>query len=174
MNIALLLGLMQVVRPSPPSLLFPSSRTVRTNTEEKQVKHFDLASDSNRRPIQMIFGTVQISIIALLFYIRSRAQKNNSKTKVHVPKSAKGPAKTMTESEYDVSETESAIKSALVTLAIITGIHMYWGTLQPMIFQSILPLKNVLWDAPVARIYIWGDKATGKLERPFKVDSPLA
>jgi hypothetical protein len=101
------------------------------------------------------------------------ALKNTAKTKVNIPKTATEEERTVTEGQYDREEAEKAIKSALITLAIVSAIHYYWGTTQPLIFQSILPIKNVGWDSNVAKIYFWKQKADGKLKRPWKVDNPL-
>ena len=46
--------------------------------------------------------------------------------------------------------------------------HLKFGYTQPLLIQSIMPLKGLLFDDKIVQIWIFGKPATGKLARPFK------
>ncbi|OZJ02756.1 hypothetical protein BZG36_03344 [Bifiguratus adelaidae] len=78
-----------------------------------------------------------------------------------------------THRDYDIAETKKLITSSLTGIAMIGFLHLQFKFVQPLLIQSILPIKNAVLSKP-ARIYLWGEKAEGDLKRPFKVDNPLA
>lgn len=45
--------------------------------------------------------------------------------------------------------------------------HLYFGYTNPLVIQSIMPLKNA-FESNMAKLWIWGLPATGDLKRPFK------
>jgi hypothetical protein len=81
---------------------------------------------------------------------------------------------TTTVSEYDQAEIQKFITTTATSLAVISVLHFQFGINQPLLVQSIMPLKNFLVTKPVI-IHVWGDAAEGDLARPWKADSnPLA
>ena len=44
---------------------------------------------------------------------------------------------------------------------------------QPLLMQSIMPIKNLLVHK-VALIHLWGDAPEGNLARPFAAENPLS
>jgi hypothetical protein len=57
----------------------------------------------------------------------------------------------MTVKEYDLSEWSSQFKQTLFPLALIVGLHFYIGFVQPLIIQSIIPLK-ALYSTPLFQV----------------------
>ncbi len=51
-------------------------------------------------------------------------------------------------------------------------LHFYFKFTQPLVLQSILPLKN-LFTCAVVKIRVFGCAAEGKLARPWKTPSPF-
>jgi hypothetical protein len=51
--------------------------------------------------------------------------------------------------------------------------HWQFKFTQPLLMQSILPIKNLLTHK-VALIHLWGDAPEGNLARPFAAENPLA
>ena len=78
----------------------------------------------------------------------------------------------MTIKEYDLAEVGKQVQQVLVSAAILVAIHSYFGYVQPLFLQSLLPWKNLL-TLPLIRIRFWGCKATGDLARPWKAPNPF-
>lgn len=79
----------------------------------------------------------------------------------------------MTTREYDESEIVKLLRTTLTTMAIIAFMHFKFGYIQPLILQSILPLKNVLLDAPLFQVHLFGKPAEDKLKRPWVAPNPF-
>ncbi|KAI9496877.1 inorganic phosphate transporter Pho88 [Zychaea mexicana] len=80
---------------------------------------------------------------------------------------------TTTNVEYDVSQVKQFIQSTMSSILMISAMHWYFKFTQPLVLQSILPVKNLLTHK-VALIHLWGDAPEGDLKRPFKSESPFA
>lgn len=81
---------------------------------------------------------------------------------------------TTTNSEYDQADLQKFITTTATSLAVISVLHWQFNINQPLLVQSIMPLKNFLITKPVI-IHLWGDAAEGDLKRPWKADAnPLA
>ena len=143
------------------------------------IKYFDLANPKYALPIRVTYGVVQVVLLAALAYIRSCILKNNEKgsvTVVHPPKpfSDEEPkSESISIQEYDKRELYKVLQQTVIGAAILIAVHMWLKTLQPLIFQSIIPLKS-LFTSNLFQIYILKRKAEGKLERPWKEASPFA
>lgn len=69
--------------------------------------------------------------------------------------------------DYDLQQIAKNTPGQLIGLAIMGVMHLKFGYTQPLLIQSIMPLKS-LFDNPIVKIHILGKEATGDLERPFK------
>ncbi|KAG4304254.1 hypothetical protein PORY_002435 [Pneumocystis oryctolagi] len=114
-------------------------------------------------------------LIALIYYIcYISIQKKNDLTTLKYIKSA-NPISGQTEEqlivttvkEYDTSELKKALKQSLIGFCMIAIMHLYFKFSQPLLVQSILPLKGVL-ESKIVQLHIWKKPATGELKRPFK------
>lgn len=74
--------------------------------------------------------------------------------------------------EYDLAEVGKQIQQTLVSAGILSAIHSYFGYVQPLFLQSILPWKNLL-TLPVVRVHLFGCKPVGDLARPWKAPNPF-
>jgi hypothetical protein len=79
---------------------------------------------------------------------------------------------TTTVRDYDVDQLNQFIKSTATSIVMISIMHWQFKFTQPLLMQSILPIKNLLTHK-VALIHLWGDAPEGHLARPFAVDNPL-
>jgi membrane protein required for beta-lactamase induction len=75
--------------------------------------------------------------------------------------------------EYDQHEAGKLQTQQLIGLVIILVMHYYWNFVQPLFFQAVTGPVN-LATHQLSKIHVWGQSATGKLERPFKADNPFA
>ncbi|KAG4302424.1 hypothetical protein PCK1_001260 [Pneumocystis canis] len=69
--------------------------------------------------------------------------------------------------EHDISELKKAVKQSLIGFCMIAVMHLYFKFSQPLLVQSILPLKTVL-EGKIVQLHLWKRPATGELKRPFK------
>ena len=145
------------------------------------IKYFNLANPKNALAIRFAYGCVQLFTLAMLGYIRTQIMKQKGKssgfvTIVTPPRPfSDEEAKTerITTEAYDNRELFKMLQSTVFGAFLLILIHIWLGALQPLIFQSILPLKT-LFTSNLFQIYILGKKAEGKLERPWKEASPFA
>lgn len=80
---------------------------------------------------------------------------------------------TTTNKDYDISQVRQFIQSTATSILMISAMHWYFKFTQPLVLQSVLPIKNLLTHK-VALIHLWGDAAEGQLQRPFKAENPFA
>ena len=67
-------------------------------------------------------------------------------------------------------ELQKGGKSVAMGLAMMGVMHLYFKFSQPLLVQSILPLKNA-FETKLAAIHVLGKPAVGEYKRPFK-DAP--
>lgn len=83
------------------------------------------------------------------------------------------PLITTTVQDYDTTQLKSGVKSAFMGIGMMGVMHLYFGYTQPLLVQSIMPIKNVL-ESKVAKIHLLGNEATGELKRPWKTGGLFA
>lgn len=74
---------------------------------------------------------------------------------------------------YDIDQLQKAIRSIFTTALMFSAVHFYFKINQPLLLQSIVPIKNAVISKE-ALIHLWGDAAVGPLQRPFKAESPFS
>ncbi|KAI9652411.1 MAG: hypothetical protein M1831_006820 [Alyxoria varia] len=78
---------------------------------------------------------------------------------------------TTTVHAYDISALKSQFKSQVMAIGMLGFMHLYLKYTNPLIIQSILPLKSAL-ESNLAKIHIWGvDDKQGDLKRPWKANA---
>ncbi|KAI7856521.1 inorganic phosphate transporter Pho88 [Circinella umbellata] len=125
----------------------------------------------------------QVLVMAMAYMLMHLIKKrNDSRPLRYVPQAApsltnpspaESEAVTTTNVEYDVAEVKKFIQSTLSSILMISVMHWYFKFTQPLVLQSVLPIKNLLTHK-VALIHLWGDAPEGDLKRPFKTESPFA
>lgn len=74
---------------------------------------------------------------------------------------------TTTIQAYDKSQIQQGLKATLIGIAMMAFMHLYMKYTNPLLVQSILPLKGVL-EGNLAKIHLFGKPASGDLKRPWK------
>lgn len=74
---------------------------------------------------------------------------------------------TTTNMDYDKQQMRTLIKGQVMGLGMMGVMHLYFKYTNPLLIQSILPLKSAL-EANLVKIHVFGKPATGELQRPFK------
>ena len=117
--------------------------------------------------------------IAWIVYQLARSkivQKNDLTTLKYVAPAnpmageSEGKLQVTTVKDYDLKELDSAIKSIYTGLAMMGFMHLYMKYTNPLLMQSISPIKSALEHNEV-RIHLFGKPATGDLKRPFQAPS---
>jgi hypothetical protein len=83
------------------------------------------------------------------------------------------PLVTTTVQEYDLSQLKSAVKSAFMGIGMMGVMHLYFGYTQPLLVQSIMPIKNAI-EGKVAKVHLLGKAPVGDLKRPWKTGGLFA
>ena len=79
----------------------------------------------------------------------------------------------MSAPEYDARECAKQMQQVATGTIIMLLLHYYFGLVQPLFLQILLPWKGVVTQ-PLVQIHLYGFAASGPLKRPFKTPSPFA
>lgn len=115
-------------------------------------------------------------IVGLYLYAKMQVNKKNDLTtlKYVEPPSAFGGSEskmvTTTIKEYDSQQVNSCFKGMIQGIAMMAFMHLYMGYGQPLLLQSILPVKSA-FEQNIVQIHVFGKPATGDRKRPFKAAS---
>ena len=112
------------------------------------------------------YVAVQLLCLAMYYYCSMRVKKANDLTVIKYV-NAKNPMSqepgelvTTTNRDYDLAEISKATRGILMGCAMVGFMHLYLGYTNPLVIQSILPLKNAL-ESNMAKLWVWGQPATG-------------
>ncbi|KAI0451910.1 putative phosphate transporter [Xylaria acuta] len=81
--------------------------------------------------------------------------------------SEEGKLVTTTVQAYDAQQIKANFRSQLMGLAMMGFMHIYMKYTNPLLIQSIIPLKGA-FEANLVQIHLFGKPAIGDLKRPFK------
>lgn len=73
---------------------------------------------------------------------------------------------------YDLAEAKKSAKGQLMGVGMMAFMHLYMKYTNPLLIQSILPLKGA-FETNLAKIHIFGTPAAGDLKRPWKAAGGL-
>lgn len=86
--------------------------------------------------------------------------------------SEEGKLVTTTVHAYDSQQIKASFRSQLMGLAMMGFMHLYMKYTNPLLIQSIIPLKSAL-ESNLVKIHLFGQPASGDLKRPFKQSAGL-
>lgn len=81
--------------------------------------------------------------------------------------SEEGKLVTTTIQAYDSTQLKTAFRGQLMGIAMMCFMHLYLKYTNPLMVQSIIPLKSAL-ESNLVKIHLYGQPASGDLKRPFK------
>ncbi|KAI0202712.1 putative phosphate transporter [Astrocystis sublimbata] len=81
--------------------------------------------------------------------------------------SEEGKLVTTTVQAYDAQQIKANFRSQLMGLGMMGFMHLYMKYTNPLLIQSIIPLKGA-FEANLVQIHLLGKPASGDLKRPFK------
>lgn len=84
--------------------------------------------------------------------------------------SEEGKLVTTTVHAYDKGQLKNMVRAQMMGVAMMAVMHLYLKYTNPLLIQSIIPLKGV-FEANLTKLYVYGWPATGDLKRPFKASA---
>ena len=84
-----------------------------------------------------------------------------------VGSSEEGKLVTTTIQAYDSAQLKTAFRGQLMGMAMMGFMHLYLKYTNPLLIQSIIPLKGA-FENNLVKIHVYGQPASGDLKRPFK------
>jgi hypothetical protein len=146
-----------------------------------KTKYIDLTDENNIMYTRIAFYSVQVVLLACSYMVYRHIEGVKDETEISItPARSIGqtdeqPKQATSVRAYDYGELKKQLQQIFIGAAIITAMHFQWGYVQPMLLQSILPLKNILWS-PVFRVHLLRQVPTESngLMRPWVADNPFA
>jgi hypothetical protein len=87
--------------------------------------------------------------------------------------SAEEPKSTTTTiKEYDTNQLKALIRAQLMGIGMMGVMHIYFKYTNPLLIQSIIPLKG-LFEGNLVKVHLLGKPAAGELKRPWKASAGL-
>ncbi|KAI6251362.1 SRP-independent targeting protein [Erysiphe necator] len=117
-------------------------------------------------------------ILSIYLYVHYRINKKKDLTTLkYIDTPPMGSAEepkliTTTIHAYDVSQMKTLYKAQLMGVGMMALMHLYFKYTNPLLIQSIIPLKSALEGSEVA-IHLFGKAPVADLKRPFKAPPGL-
>ncbi|KAL1854908.1 hypothetical protein VTK73DRAFT_8639 [Phialemonium thermophilum] len=112
-------------------------------------------------------------ILGIYLYIKSVIDKKKDLTTLKYVEPAplgsteEGKLVTTTVHAYDLAQLKTLMRSQMMGVAMMAFMHLYLKYTNPLLIQSIIPLKGA-FEANLTKIHLFGQPAAGDLKRPFK------
>ncbi|CEP25096.1 unnamed protein product [Cyberlindnera jadinii] len=127
--------------------------------------------------VRCAYAVATLTTLSIYLYTRMVILKKNDLTTlkyVSAPNTMAGETEgkltVTTVKEYDLQQVQSSIKSIFTSLAMMGFMHLYMKYTNPLVMQSISPVKSAL-ESNIVKIHLFGKPASGDLKRPFKAPS---
>lgn len=136
-------------------------------------KHIDFTDQNNIFWVRFAYAFSQFLLYAIATYVKRKIRSISDNTKLQITEKQNPftdePPKTveLTVMEYDLERVSEFIRQTTISICILLFMHYKWNFVQPLIIQSILPLKAAIF-LPIFQIHLLGKPAEGDLTRPFK------
>lgn len=137
-------------------------------------KKLDFEDPTTLFYVRLAFIVGQSLTLLIYLYVRFVIVKKNDLTTLKyldAPNKMAGESEsklvTTTIKDYDLKQIDSAIKGVFTGLAMTGFMHLYMKFANPLVMQSISPVKGAL-EANIVKIHLFNTPAVGDLKRPFK------
>ncbi|KAL5360751.1 inorganic phosphate transporter Pho88 [Aspergillus floccosus] len=123
--------------------------------------------------VRCLYVASNVIILSLYLYTQSKINsKKDLATLKYVEPAPMGSGEeprpvTTTNMDYDKGQLRQLIKGQLMGVGMMGVMHLYFKYTNPLLIQSIIPLKSAL-ESNLVKIHVFGKPATGDLQRPFK------
>lgn len=137
-------------------------------------KRLDFENPSILFYVRVAFVVGQLLTVLIYLYVRFTIIKKNDLTTLKyldAPNKLAGESEsklvTTTVKDYDLKQIDSAIKGMFTGLAMTGFMHLYMKFANPLVMQSISPVKGAL-ESNIVKIHLFNSPAVGDLKRPFQ------
>jgi len=123
--------------------------------------------------VRAVYVVSNLIIAAVYAYVHYKINKKKDLTTLkYVDTPAMGSTEepklvTTTNHQYDLEQMKSLYKAQLMGVGMMAVMHLYFKYTNPLLIQSIIPLKGV-FEGNEVKIHLFGKPAVGELKRPFK------
>lgn len=142
-------------------------------------KRLDFEDPTTLFYVRLAFILGQSITLLIYLYVRFSIIKKNDLTTLKyldAPNKMAGETEsklvTTTIKDYDLKQIDSAIKGIFTGLAMTGFMHLYMKFANPLVMQSISPIKGAL-ESNIVKIHLLNKPAVGDLKRPFKAAPSL-
>ncbi|KAL9107462.1 MAG: hypothetical protein Q9227_007659 [Pyrenula ochraceoflavens] len=123
--------------------------------------------------VRLLYVLSNLIIVGIYFFVkRSIDQKKDLTTLKYVEPSPMGSDQepklvTTTVQEYDNNQLRTLYKGQMMGVAMMAFMHLYLKYTNPLLIQSIIPLKSA-FEGNLVKVHLFGQPASGDLKRPWK------
>ncbi|KAI0885101.1 inorganic phosphate transport PHO88 [Annulohypoxylon maeteangense] len=123
--------------------------------------------------VRALYIASNVIIASIYFYTQLQINKKKDLTTLKyvepapMGSSEEGKLVTTTVHAYDSQQIKNSFRSQLMGIAMMGFMHVYMKYTNPLVIQSIIPLKSAL-ESNLVKIHVFGQPASGDLKRPFK------
>ncbi|PVI03446.1 inorganic phosphate transport PHO88 [Periconia macrospinosa] len=128
--------------------------------------------------VRALYVLSNVIIAGIYFYVQAQINKKNDMTVLkYVEPAPMGSGEepkyvATTVKAYDLQQLKSLFKAQLMGVGMMGFMHIYMKYTNPLLIQSIIPLKGA-FEGNLVKIHLFGQPATGDLQRPFKASGGL-
>ena len=117
-------------------------------------------------------GAVRLALGASMWGDALTEMKTDMTTLKYVEPAPLGSAEdpklvTTTIHSYDLSQLRALWKAQLMGVGMMCVMHLYFKYTNPLLIQSIIPLKGA-FEGNLVKVHLFGQPAAGDLKRPWK------
>ncbi|OTA99872.1 hypothetical protein M426DRAFT_324760 [Hypoxylon sp. CI-4A] len=123
--------------------------------------------------VRALYIASNVIIASLYVYVQYQINKKKDLTTLKyvepapMGSSEEGKLVTTTVHAYDTQQIKNSFRSQIMGVAMMGFMHIYMKYTNPLLIQSIIPLKGAL-ESNLVKIHVFGQPASGDLKRPFK------
>ncbi|KAL9530585.1 SRP-independent targeting protein [Sphaerulina musiva] len=123
--------------------------------------------------VRGLYIVSNIIIFAVYMYTKMQIDKKKDMTVLKYVEPApmgsteEPKAVTTTVHAYDQQQLKGLFKSQLMGLGMMAVMHLYFKYTNPLLIQSIIPLKGA-FEGNLVKVHLLGQPASGDLKRPWK------
>ncbi|KAH9885917.1 inorganic phosphate transport PHO88 [Xylariomycetidae sp. FL2044] len=128
--------------------------------------------------VRALYIASNLIIAGIYVYVQYQINKKKDLTTLKyvepapMGSSEEGKLVTTTVQAYDSQQIKNSFRSQMMGVAMMGFMHLYMKYTNPLLIQSIIPLKGA-FEANIVKIHLFGKSASGDLKRPFKQPAGL-
>ncbi|KAI2616229.1 inorganic phosphate transport PHO88 [Hypoxylon sp. NC1633] len=128
--------------------------------------------------VRALYVASNVIIAGIYIYVQLQINKKKDLTTIKyvepapMGSSEEGKLVTTTVHAYDSQQIKNSFRSQVMGIAMMGFMHIYMKYTNPLLIQSIIPLKGAL-ESNLVKIHLYGKPASGDLKRPFKQPAGL-